>query len=100
MSQELKAHLIMGLSYETGNLRAYNQPLLVLDEDYFRFEEFTGVQIHGILGANLFRRFIVKIDYKKKVITLTKPEGLHQTGKGATEIPIIVHKNKPIWKQM
>ncbi|MEZ5058640.1 MAG: aspartyl protease family protein [Saprospiraceae bacterium] len=95
LSQELKAHLITGLSYETGNLRAYNQPLLVLDEDYFRFEEFTGVQIHGILGANLFRRFIVKIDYKKKVITLTKPEAFIKPGKGATEIPIIVHKNKP-----
>jgi hypothetical protein len=95
LSQKLQAHLINGLNYETGNMRAFNQPLLVLDDDYFRFEEFTGVQIHGILGANLFRRFVVKIDYKKKVITLTKPEAFVKPGKGVTEVSILVQKNKP-----
>jgi hypothetical protein len=95
LSQELKAHLISGLNFTTGNLGASYQPLLVLEEDYFRFEEFTGLEIHGILGANIFRNFVVQIDYKKQLITLTRPKQFSPPGKNFTALPIIINKNKP-----
>ncbi|MCB0663077.1 MAG: aspartyl protease family protein [Saprospiraceae bacterium] len=95
LSQTLKAHLIAGMNFTTGNLGATYQPVLVLEEDYFRFEEYTGLQIHGILGANIFRNFVVQIDYKRKVITLTKPNLFTPPGKNFKKVPIKIHKNKP-----
>lgn len=36
-----------------------------------------GVAVDGILGYELFRRFVVKIDYESKTLTLTQPEAFH-----------------------
>lgn len=95
LSQTLLAHLITGLNFTTGNLGASHQPLLVLEDDYFRFEEYTGMEIHGILGANIFRNFVVRIDYKNQLITLIRPDLFTPPVKNITSIPIDVHKNKP-----
>ena len=49
------------------------QAILVLEEDYFSFEEFTGITIHGILGADILRRFVIKIDYRRRKIIFQDP---------------------------
>lgn len=94
MKQELVAHLISGIPLQVGSLYAPNQNLLVLDDDYFRFEEFTGVNVHGILGANFFRSYVVKINYQKKVLTLELPKSFDPPER-FTEIPVTIFKNKP-----
>lgn len=74
MTTELFAYLATGITLRLGpNLLATNRNILVLEEDYFRFEEFAGVNVQGILGADFLRRFILRIDFQKKRITLTDP---------------------------
>jgi Aspartyl protease/PDZ domain len=74
LSQTLYAYLARGINLRIGEVRATQRAILVLEEDYFKFDEFSGVEIHGILGADFFRRFVVKINYYKQVITLIDPE--------------------------
>src|SRR5688572_30515261 len=62
--------------------------LLVLEEDYL------GVDVHGILGYELFRRFIVSIDYDKKELVLTRPEKYKPRGRFIT-LPITIEDTKP-----
>ncbi len=96
MRTELYAYLARGINLTMGNLRNINRSILVLEEDYFRFEEFSGIQIHGILGADMFRRFVVKINYKKRIISLLNAEDFRPPrGGGTFEMPVELYRSKP-----
>lgn len=96
MSTELYAYLARGVKLTIHNMVAANRSILVLDEDYFRFEEYGGIQVQGIIGADLFRRFVVKINYRRKVITLYEPDYFHPPSDSRViELPLELHRNKP-----
>lgn len=50
-------------------------------------EASLGVKVDGILGYELFRRFVVTIDYESKTLTLTRPEAFHPV-ESAQALPI------------
>ena len=95
LSSELYAYLAPGVSMQLKDLTAVNRSILVLDEDYFQFEELTGIAIHGILGADFFRRFVVKIDYRREKIVLYDPRRYRGPARRFSEIPIEIKRNKP-----
>lgn len=95
MKTEMKAYLIRGIHLKIEDMVAPSHSMLVLDEDYFNFEELMGIQVDGILGADLFKGLTVKINYDKRLITLMKGGlGKIDTKKGQT-LPIVIEKNKP-----
>ncbi len=47
--------------------------MLVLKEDYLGLKENLGDEIYGIIGYDIFRRFVVQIDYDDLKITLHNP---------------------------
>jgi hypothetical protein len=73
MQEELYAYLSKNISLQMGDLQATHRSILVLEEDYFRFEEYSGLQIHGILGADFLKRFTLQIDYQKQMVTFYSP---------------------------
>lgn len=95
LSQTLYAYLVRGISFRIGDMRASQRSLLVLEEDYFQFEEFSGIDVHGILGADFFRRFVVKINYYKQVISLYDPSTFQLPRGHFTEFPLELHRSKP-----
>ncbi|MDX1940655.1 MAG: PDZ domain-containing protein [Saprospiraceae bacterium] len=96
LTTELYAYLARGVKLSIHNLVALNRSILVLDEDYFRFEEYGGISVHGILGSDLFRRFVVKIDFRRKVITLYDPAAYTPpSGNKYHIVPLEIHRNKP-----
>ena len=50
-------------------------------------EASLGVNVDGILGYELFRRFVVTIDYESKTLTLTLPKAFH-SGESTQALPI------------
>ncbi len=94
MKTEMTAYLANDIHLKINNIIFFNHSILVLEDDYFRFDEFAGVNVQGILGADLFRRFIVKINYHRKVITLYDPR-YFSPPKDFREIPIELKRNKP-----
>ena len=94
MRQELYAYLIRRVHLKFGNAQLPNQSMLVLQEDYFRFEEYSGVQVHGIIGADMFRSYYIKIDYIRKRIQLTRKAYSERQLKNYTVIPLETYKNK------
>ncbi|MFZ9980542.1 MAG: aspartyl protease family protein [Cyclobacteriaceae bacterium] len=48
--------------------------VLVLEEDYLQLKNQIGFEVHGILGYEVFSRFIVKINYEKNELTFISPE--------------------------
>jgi len=50
-----------------------NQTMLVLQEDIMGVHNVIGSNIDGVLGFELFNRFVVEIDYVEKIIKLHDP---------------------------
>ncbi|MCB0562770.1 MAG: aspartyl protease family protein [Phaeodactylibacter sp.] len=95
LSKELYAYLVQGIEIKVGNIIAKNRSILVLEEDYFRFEEYAGIDVQGILGSDFFRRFVVKINYSRNVISLYDPQYWEPPAKNYTQVPIEITRNKP-----
>lgn len=68
--------------------------LLVLEEDYLELRNYLGADVQGILGYELFSRFIVTIDYDKKELILTRPEKFRPRKKHQ-RLKISVEDTKP-----
>lgn len=94
LGSELTAFLVRNVHLEIGDLTLPYQSILVLEEDVFHFNEYTGNQVHGILGASAFRQFIVEIDYENRVIRLFPPTGFRPP-KNSQRLPLEIHRSKP-----
>jgi hypothetical protein len=71
---ELTAYRSGNNILEISGLTARNQEVqMIIDED-FQISHMLGIPVHGIIGFNLFKDYIVEIDYLSEKITLTKPE--------------------------
>jgi len=99
MQEELYAYLSKNISLQMGDLQATHRSILVLEEDYFRFEEYSGLQIHGILGADFLKRFTLQIDYQKQMVTFYSPVYFKNKVKINKEnvdlLPFTLIKSKP-----
>lgn len=95
MKTELGAYLVRGILLTMGNMYLNNRSILVLEEDYFNFDEFAGLDIHGIIGADLLRRFVMEIDYRKKNITFYDPSKFNMPKGNFDEVEVEFHRNKP-----
>jgi len=57
-------------------------------------DKYEGLPIEGIVGYDLFSRFVVMIDYQNQKLTLYQPSGFKYEGKGQS-IPITLEDNHP-----
>jgi len=93
--QELTAYLVRNVNMDLPNLPGPNLDLLVLKDDYFKFEEYTGLKIHGILGMDLFKTFTIQIDYIKQKLTLYRVENFKVPSKKFKPLVTEIHRSKP-----
>lgn len=72
-SFEVTAYLVNQVRLSMPGAVCTGVPIYVLAEDYLQLKNVMGVNVHGILGSDIFRRFVVDIDYSNKTITLWEP---------------------------
>lgn len=88
------AFVTNNVSLELPGVIGRGHALLVLEEDYLELRNYLGTDVHGILGYELFSRFIVEINYEKKILTLSIPERFKKPRRFHT-IPIKIEDTKP-----
>ena len=66
--RQVKAYLSTGNYLELQHLKARNHSLLLIDETNFDFVKRMGTQIDGIIGYDLFKNYLVTINYKSERI--------------------------------
>jgi hypothetical protein len=88
------AYVTNNVSLELPGVNGRGHALLVLGEDYLELRNYLGTDVHGILGYELFSRFIVQIDYQKKILTLMSPQRF-KPGRKYHAIPMTVEDTKP-----
>ena len=90
----VEAYIASSVSIEMPGIKGVGHAILVLDKDYLQLQNFIGTPVHGILGYEVFSRFIVDIDYNKKVLTLFEPSA-YKKKKRMRSIPIVIEDTKP-----
>lgn len=88
------AYVTNNVSLELPGVTGRGHAMLVLEDDYLELRNYLGTDVHGILGYELFSRFIIEIDYEKKQLTLMLPERFRQRRKFHA-IPIRIEDTKP-----
>ncbi|MCU0418272.1 MAG: aspartyl protease family protein [Cyclobacteriaceae bacterium] len=68
--------------------------MLVLEKDYLELRNFLGIDVHGVLGYELFSRFMVEVDYERKTLTLSRPHRFRKARKYEV-LPITIEDTKP-----
>jgi hypothetical protein len=69
---------------------------LVLENDFLELRSSLGSEVHGILGYELFSRFVIKIDYEDRLMTLMLPQKFKPSRK-YTRLPMTVEDTKPYY---
>jgi hypothetical protein len=88
------AYVTNNVSLNLPGVNGKGHALLVLDKDYLELRNYLGTEVHGILGYELFSRFIVRVDYERKMLTLFVPNA-YRTKRKFDEIPITIEDTKP-----
>ncbi len=90
----IDAYVTNNVSLSIPGVTGRGHSLLVLEEDYLELRNYLGTDVHGILGYELFSRFIIKIDYQRKVMTLMLPDKF-KPRKNYDVIPVRIQDTKP-----
>jgi len=82
--------------FRIGEAVNHDQDLYVLFDKAIDFTPRLGVLVHGIIGYDIFKDFIVEINYNSKYIKLHKPLGFKKkSSKKWVTIPMVIHNKKP-----
>nr|WP_299000773.1 aspartyl protease family protein [uncultured Allomuricauda sp.] len=93
--EPLKALSSKGNAFKLGKAKNYNQDMYVVLDKGINFSTSLGVPVHGIMGYDLFRDFIVEINYSAKNIKLHNPELYEEKlDKRAQILPLTVESRK------
>ena len=79
------------------DVKGEGHALLVLEKDYLELRNFLGTEVHGVLGYELFSRFVVLIDYQNKFIELINPT-VFKAKRKFQKLDISVEDTKPFLK--
>lgn len=93
-------------AYRSGNntitlegLAAYDQEIHMVINENFQISHILGIPVHGLIGFNLFKDYVVKIDYEEHKITLIKPEYFtYKERERDIVLPLSFEQNKPFVK--
>ena len=88
------AYVVNDVTISIGSITGRGHALLVLENDLLQLKNYLGVNVHGILGYELFSRFIIDINYDKKVLHVYNAT-TYKKKRRFLEIPITVEDTKP-----
>ena len=81
---------------KVGRARDFNHTIYVIFDESFNFSQRMGVPVHGIIGYDFFRNFIVKTNYISKRILISDPsEYKRRKCKKCEEFDLTFYNNKP-----
>ena len=98
---------IITQAYQSGDnqiklpgLTASHQKINVILDENFQISQILGMPVHGLIGFNLFKHYIIKVDYRNEKIRLYKPQFFeYKPRKNDIVLPLsFIGNNKPIIK--
>ena len=91
----LEANVAIGNQIYMSGVRATGQSVVALSEDVLALSDYVGMPIHGVFGYDLFRSFMVEIDFRNRVIVLHHPKYFKADKHKGEKIPVMIEDGKP-----
>lgn len=88
------AYVTDNVRLDLPGVRGNGHSMLVLEEDYLELRNYLGAEVHGILGYEIFSRFIVQMDYERKRLVLYAPSHFKKKRRYQT-LKISIEDTKP-----
>jgi hypothetical protein len=92
--QVIAAHVSNNVNIKLPGIVGKNQSILVLEEDFLQLRHHLGIDVQGIIGYELFSRFVVEIDYRNHMIIFHQSKDFRPR-RSFTRFPISVEDTKP-----
>lgn len=95
ISNILKAWVVrkVPLKFHEGQL--IMKDIIVLDHDIMDLSAMTGYGIHGVLGVEFLKNYVVDINFAEMVIRLYRADYSREQWKKFDQIPLEVYQHKP-----
>lgn len=90
----LTAFVGTGVDMDIGELLIKKTNILVLTESFTQYYLLSNLNISGIIGADILSRYVLKIDFRKKVIEFHDPAKWHAP-KSFKSLDIEINRSKP-----
>lgn len=68
--------------------------MLVLEKDLLELKNYLGTDVHGIIGYELFSRFVVEINYSRQILTF-RTHNSFKPKRSYDVLPMVVRDTKP-----
>ncbi|MBA4407966.1 MAG: aspartyl protease family protein [Bacteroidota bacterium] len=94
--EQLTAYKSANNTINIEGLVAYDQEVQMVISENFQISHILGIPVHGLIGFNLFKDYVVKIDYTEHKLTLIKPEFFaYKERERDIVLPLSFEQNKP-----
>ncbi len=90
----VEAYVTNNVTLDLPGVHGEGHAMLVLEKDYLELRNYLGTDVQGILGYEVFSRFIVEVDYESRQLSLSLPEFFHPR-KSYQMLPITIQDTKP-----
>lgn len=90
----VQAYVTNDVMLDMPGIHGQGHAMLVLEEDYLELRNYLGTDVQGILGYEVFSRFVVEIDYASRQLTIISPE-FYKPRKKYEEFNIRIEDTKP-----
>ena len=95
LTQEVGALISRNVNVKLENASVVNRDLLVLEQNYLKLPELTGINVDGIIGGGFFRNLVVNINYKKKKLVLFQPDKFAIDRNEYEMVDLMLEQQKP-----
>lgn len=90
----VEAHVTNNVTLDMPGVHGEGHAMLVLEKDYLELRNYLGTDVQGILGYEVFSRFIVEVDYENRLLSLTLPQ-FFRPRKSFQMLSISIQDTKP-----
>ncbi len=93
--EPIKALKSLGNTIKIKNISNKDQLLYVILDKGMNLSPTLGIPVHGIIGYNLFRDFVVDLNYAKKTIKFYDPKHYkYKKSKKSETLPLVIRRSK------
>ena len=83
-------------TFKIGDAVNHNQDVYIISDETINFTPRLGIPVHGIIGYDIFKDFIVEINYGSKFVRLNNPETFrYRNCKNCETLNLTLYNFKP-----